>query len=436
MNIFYKILDLKKIIFNNCLYGFITYSKKINLIDFYQSLKFIFFENEYIINSLENKFSKIIGSGYSVSYSAGRMGLFELLKVLNLKKGDEVIINAGTCAVMINALLDFGVNPVYSDVDPFTFGSCPVQIKKCTTKKTKMIIAQHSFGIPCNIHEINDFAKLNNIFLLEDCALAVDSELNNTKLGNFGDAALFSFDHTKPINGFIGGIIYTRNKNLYSNLKESSLFIYRLPKIKQIIMLLRHTFEQLFISPKNYRFIKLSNVSLGVFNLIGIPSPFMNENSGLNNHNCSYPYPSKMPTFVANLLIKNLNTWGDLKEKRKSNLEKIINELRKLNLSNYISNEYFKQTNNIVPLRLVLFNENSKLNLKNLFNDFISIDEVWFQQPIIATNIPLSSYGLNLKECKKSVMIGKKVINIPLDLNDKYLNILIEKIKYSINKKI
>ena len=54
-----------------------------------------------------------------------------------------------------------------------------------------MIIAQHSFGIPCDILKIKELAVSRNIFLLEDCALTIGSKINNKICGNFGDASLF-----------------------------------------------------------------------------------------------------------------------------------------------------------------------------------------------------------------------------------------------------
>ena len=45
------------------------------------------------------------------------------------------------------------------------------------------------------------------------------SKVNNNYVGNFGDAALFSIDHSKPINSFTGGIIYSTNDYVYNNMK-------------------------------------------------------------------------------------------------------------------------------------------------------------------------------------------------------------------------
>ena len=65
-----------------------------------------------------------------------------------------------------------------------------------------MIIAQHNFGIPCQIEEIQKLCIKEKIFLIEDCALTLCSKVNGFLVGNFGDASIYSFDHTKPLKLF------------------------------------------------------------------------------------------------------------------------------------------------------------------------------------------------------------------------------------------
>ena len=414
-------------LFSGKIYGFITLSKSINL---NKSIKLINNESDNIILSFESNFSKILGDGNCVSYSAGRMGLFELLKIININDGDEVIVNSGNCSVMINAILNANAKPVFSDVDPETYGSCPVEIKNNISPKTKMIIAQHSFGIPCKINEIRDIANNNNIFLLEDCALTLESEFNKIKVGNFGDAALFSFDHTKPLNGFSGGLIYTRDLKLYNNLKKNSLKNKRLSKTKQKMMLLRHAYEQIFNTPFNYRYIKILDLVMPFIRLIGIPSPFLNENSGIENRTCTYPYPSKMPTFIADHLNDQLNShWKMVKKLREYNLNVLLSEFKKSKIKSAIPNIYYDDEHKIIPSRLVLCDLNNFVDLKYLFKDLISIDEVWFQSPIVNRNIPLKDYGFDETKNKKSMLIGDKILNIPLDFDKKNLQNLLKRIK-------
>jgi hypothetical protein len=170
--------------------------------------------------------------------------------------------------------------------------------------------------------------------------------------------------------------------------------------------------------------------------LIGLPSPFLNENSGLDNKNCSYPYPSKIPTFIA----ENLNTqlehhWKKLKKIREHNFRILLDEFRNSDIKSVIPNGYFDDKNKIVPLRLVICDLDNIIDLKNSFKNIIAIDEVWFQSPIVSRNIPLTSYGFDESKNKKSIKMGKNILNIPLDLDEKNLKTLVNKIRFILNKK-
>ena len=183
--------------------------------------------NSFKFSKLNNKISKekklfikkyfkkeILGTnkGELFFYGGARMGIFSILKYLNLKKNDEVIITAFTCSVVVNAIKKLNLKPIYVDIDKKTLGTSFIDLKKKIQKKTKLIVVQHSFGIPCEIKKIIKLAKKNKIFVLEDCSISVGSKINNKALGTFGDASVFSFDHTKPINCFVGGALYVKKK--------------------------------------------------------------------------------------------------------------------------------------------------------------------------------------------------------------------------------
>ena len=53
-------------------------------------------------------------------YGAARMGIYEFIKSLNLKKGDEVAVTAFTCSVVINSIKRFNIKIKYIDIDKKT----------------------------------------------------------------------------------------------------------------------------------------------------------------------------------------------------------------------------------------------------------------------------------------------------------------------------
>jgi len=189
------------------------------------------------IKKFEIAFSKYIGTKYAIAVPSGKVGLRFLLENLNLKTGDEVIFPVYTLEALPKIVLDLGLKPVFVDIDTNTLNIDTRLLNKKITKKTKVIIATHLFGFPCNIKEILRIAKSRNIKVIEDCAHSLGATYDNKIVGSFGYASYFSFELIKGINTFGGGIILTNNLELYTKLKKkcSSLPKNNKRLIKKII---------------------------------------------------------------------------------------------------------------------------------------------------------------------------------------------------------
>ena len=66
------------------------------------------------------RISKVIGVSPDrvTLFAKGRVALFAMLRALDLRPGDEVIVPAFTCVAVPNAILYAGARPVYVDIDP------------------------------------------------------------------------------------------------------------------------------------------------------------------------------------------------------------------------------------------------------------------------------------------------------------------------------
>jgi perosamine synthetase len=365
-----------------------------------------------VIEEFEKKFSLLIGDGEAVSYASGRMGFFDLLKELSVGTGDEIIVPGATCAVMINAILRVGAKPVYSDIDPYTFGSDPVSIEKSITPDTKLIIAQHSFGIPCRIGPIAKVSAEKNIFLLEDCALTLDSNYENKSVGNFGNAALFSTDHSKPINTIIGGLIYSSDKRLTHTLRKRREVHEELPFERQRDLWNCLIQERKYCLPKKYSRVGFYNA----FNLIKQkvlrkPSPFLTDNSG-TTFKSSYPYPSKFPAFLAAVGLQELSRWDQTKRERKSILDKLLNQAKTKGFNKFVSGVYSNNSFEITPLRFV-WSEQGEISSRPLLSSFIYTSATWFMEPVISTSESLDKLGYTSGTCEQSELLGPGMVNIP-----------------------
>jgi len=379
-----------------------------------------------IIKKFESNFSTIIGQGDCVAYAAGRMGFYDLMRLLNIKHGDEVILLGATCSVMSNAVLRLGAIPVYSDIDIETYGSSLCGIESCVNDSTKMIVAQHSFGIPCEIDKIAEFAKLRNIFLLEDCALTLGSKLDNKVVGNFGNAALFSTDHSKPINTLTGGLIYSKDRQLIDSLRISRDQCSQLSIGKQYALWKRLLLERWFCNPKLYGIMGLVNLIHAVLIHSSIlAQPFLANDFKSSKFTQDYPYPAKLPSFLAQLGLYEIQRWEESMKSRIKLKDELLILFGQSAFMDNIPTAYVDDSRVIVPLRFA-WNGTDGESYRNDISKFIDIGWTWFMNPIVATKEPLENYKYVLGSCLISERIGPGMVNIPCNVkkneHEKILN--------------
>lgn len=138
---------------------------------------------------------------------SNRSGIFAVISAMNLAKGDEVVVTGFTCSAVVEPLIQLGVKPVFVDIDPATFCLDPSKLESVLNDRTRVIILQHTFGIPGPIQAVMEIARRRNVFVIEDCALALGSKKDGRWLGTFGDAAVWSFELSKTISVGWGGLI-------------------------------------------------------------------------------------------------------------------------------------------------------------------------------------------------------------------------------------
>lgn len=163
----------------------------------------------------------LLGVRSAFSYGSGRAALMEILKAIEVKQGDEVIVPGYTCIVTPAAVIALGAKPVYADIDVDTLNISPAAVEKLVSSKTRAVLAQHTFGIPCNVKALEAIAVRHGIHLIEDCAHAFGAKIGEVYCGNFGSAAFFSTEQTKMISTVKGGVAVTNNLRTARRLEQS-----------------------------------------------------------------------------------------------------------------------------------------------------------------------------------------------------------------------
>ncbi len=169
------------------------------------------------VETFENNFKKYIGMPYAVAVNSGTSALHLSLRALGVKKGDEVIVPTYTASDILNVILYVAATPVLVDIGKDTCVIDVVKVERKITKKTKAMILPHMFGVAANIPYLRHY----HIPIIEDCAQAIGTLLNNTMVGTFGDISIFSFYATKLLTTGQGGMVLTNKKDLYAFIQDA-----------------------------------------------------------------------------------------------------------------------------------------------------------------------------------------------------------------------
>lgn len=171
--------------------------------------------NGPFLEKFENSFKQYIQTKYSIGVGSATQALHLSLRAMNASSTDEIIVPTFTFVATANAVKYCGAKPILTDVDHDTFNISIKEIQKNITKKTKGIVVVHYGGQSCDMDEILDIAKKNNLYIIEDCAHALGSVYKNKKCGNIGNIGCFSFYPTKVITTGEGGMITTNNSKIF-----------------------------------------------------------------------------------------------------------------------------------------------------------------------------------------------------------------------------
>lgn len=168
----------------------------------------------------EQEFARRVEVEHAISFSHGRVGLYGLLLALGIGPGDEVLLQVPTHIVVPNAIRYAGATPVYVDCLPGTYNMDLEQAERRVTSRTRVLLLQHTFGIPADIDAASALARRHNLELIEDCVHALGATYAGRPAGSFGRAAFFSTEETKTISTTMGGMVTTADAGLAARMRR------------------------------------------------------------------------------------------------------------------------------------------------------------------------------------------------------------------------
>ena len=201
----------------------------------------------HFISIFEKKIASYLGSKYAVACINGTSALQVALRVLKVRKNDEVIVPSMTFIAPVNAINYNNAKPIFMDCDEYytidinktvdfinketrtikkkIYGKdLTVTVNRKTGNRITAIIVVHVFGNAVRIGSLANLCKKKNIALVEDAAESIGTfyKLDRYKkkhTGTIGIIGCLSFNGNKIITTGGGGMILTDNKKIAKKAK-------------------------------------------------------------------------------------------------------------------------------------------------------------------------------------------------------------------------
>ena len=157
------------------------------------------------------RFAGLHEAKYALPVANGSAAIEVALKALGVMPGDEVIVPPYTFISTATSVLMVGAVPVFADIDPQSYCLDPSDVGRRITARTRAIMPVHLGGQMSDMPTLKGLADQHHLFIVEDCAQAIDASMEGRKAGTWGNTGTFSFQSNKTITSGEGGVVITND---------------------------------------------------------------------------------------------------------------------------------------------------------------------------------------------------------------------------------
>ena len=177
------------------------------------------------VKIFEKNLEQYLEAKHVVALNSCTAALHLSLAAKEYEPDTKVIVPTYTFVSTVEIIEYLGFQPVLIDCDEnFNIDLNQVIAKLKSEKNIRAIIPVHFGGHAVDMKILTKLAEEHNLFIIEDCAHALESKSNLGKVGNTNDVAAFSFYANKNItSGGEGGAISTNDNHLADKIRKLSL---------------------------------------------------------------------------------------------------------------------------------------------------------------------------------------------------------------------
>jgi len=170
-------------------------------------------------------------SPYSLAFNSNGSGLFTILRLLKrYRSKEDIFLQSNTMYGVKTIALASGLNFMgFVDCSLDYLMPTADQVRKFINKlenphKSVFLITHIGGWVNPEIEEISEICKKNKVELVEDCAHSLGSLLNNDHSGLYGLAGVYSLYATKAVPAGEGGIMVTKDEELYEMCRKFIMY--------------------------------------------------------------------------------------------------------------------------------------------------------------------------------------------------------------------
>lgn len=171
------------------------------------------------VETFEAVFASYHDRAYALMTPNCTTAIHLLLAGLGIGAEDEVIVPECTWVASAAPITYQRATTVFADIDPTHWCITPESLNKKITAKTKAVIVVDLYGNMPDMGALQAICDQKGIYLIEDAAESLGSQLKGVRAGKFGIGSVFSFHRTKTITTGEGGMLLLDDPQLYERCK-------------------------------------------------------------------------------------------------------------------------------------------------------------------------------------------------------------------------
>lgn len=173
-----------------------------------------------LARELEQRLAGVHQVAHCVCFSSGFWALVLSIKALALPGREEVVMPSLTYRRLADAVGWTGLVPRFCEVDGETMAISAETAASCMGQRTALLLAVHPMVNCCEVDAIEELARARRVPLLVDAVESCYETYAGRKVGEFGNAEVFSLHASKLLNGFEGGYATTNDAELAARLQS------------------------------------------------------------------------------------------------------------------------------------------------------------------------------------------------------------------------